>query len=268
MIELPGTPDQPTPLTPSIPPILPTPPPDSWLDLGVYMAGGFGGYLLVSLILGLTLRQWISTMSIGVSVALYATNFLCLGGAVYLLGIRRRKFTWADLGLWPPKWRWSWPLLAVGLTVVFLPVRGMLGLLVQMAAGGGMQSLQNRMQIFAPNAQFSWLDFAVTFIGAGLLAPVAEELYFRGLIHRALRPRFRFWLRVVLSTSFFALAHFDSAGVVASSFVLGMVNAVAFELSDSLWLPIMVHVFNNSLAVVLVYVAIAVGPLLQKSGFM
>lgn len=234
------------------------------MDLGLYVAGGFGVFLVVSLLLGLALHPSSTKITIGVSLALYAANFLCLGGAVYVLGIRRRKFTWADLGLWPPRWRWYWPLLAVVITLALLPARAGLGMLVQQLSGGGMQSLQNRMDIFAPGTKFSWLDFSVTLVGAGVLAPMAEELYFRGLIHRALRPRFRFWLRVLLSTSFFALAHFDSAGVAAASFVLGAANAVAYELSESLWLPIMVHVFNNSLAVVLVYVALVAAPLLHQ----
>ncbi len=192
-------------------------------------------------------------------------NFLCLAGAVYVFGIRRHKFTWADIGLWPPRMQWYWPLVAVGVALAVLPVRAALGLLVQLLFSGNLQSLQARADVFAPGAQFSWLDFAVTLLGAGVLAPISEELYFRGLIHRWLQPRFRFWVRVLLSTTFFALGHFDSIAVVVASFVLGAACAVVYELSQSLWMPILMHSFNNSLAVVLVYAALLVTQYFPKT---
>jgi membrane protease YdiL (CAAX protease family) len=57
----------------------------------------------------------------------------------------------------------------------------------------------------------------------------------------------------LLSSALFALGHFDSAGVVASSFFLGLVCAVALERGRSLWLPVAIHALNNSLAVMLLY---------------
>jgi membrane protease YdiL (CAAX protease family) len=92
-------------------------------------------------------------------------------------------------------------------------------------------------------------------IGAGLLVPIAEELYFRGLLYGWLKTRLGFWLRVLISSAIFGLAHFDSIAVVASSFVLGMVNAVAYEKSKSLWLPIAIHMVTNSAAIILLYLA-------------
>ena len=243
------SPAQPVPVTPA-----------PWRDLIVYVVGGFGVFLLASLILGRVIHQF----TIWTSLAIYLVNFICLGGSVYVWGIRRHKFSWSDIGLWPLHWRWYWPLLASGLGLIFLPLRAGLGVLVQLLLGGGLGGLQNRAQIFAPDAQFSWLNFAVTLIGAGLLAPISEELYFRGLIHRWLQPRYKFWVRVLISTTFFALAHFDSPGVVAASFVLGAMCAVIYERSRSLWLPILLHAFNNSLAVGLVYAVMVLSPLSLK----
>jgi membrane protease YdiL (CAAX protease family) len=240
--------------------------PETWFDLGLYVVGGLGVFMLASLLIGFAARRLGGQATIGASLALYAANVICLGGAVLGLGVMRRKFTWADLGLVRRVWRWYWPLLAVVITLGFLPLRVLLGLLVQWLAAGSLQGLQTRMQVFAPTGQFTWLAFGVTLVGAGVLAPVSEELYFRGLIHRALRPRFSFWLRVLLSTSFFAVAHFDTLAVVASSFVIGAVNAVTYEWTDSLWLPILTHIFNNSLAVVLVYGILLVTPFPQHAG--
>lgn len=240
--------------------------PAPWRELALYLTGGFGVFLVASVVLAVALRLTLGAgkITIWVSLALYGLNFLCLGGAAYVLGVRRHKLTWAGLGLWPPRWRWHWPLLAAGVAFLSLPLRVGLGLLVQWLAGNDMTGLQARAQVFAPGAQFSWVDLAVSLLGVAVLAPLAEELYFRGLLHGWFKTRFRFWVRVLLSTCLFALGHFDSPAVVASSFVLGLFCAVAYELSQSLWLPILIHSFNNGLAIVLVYAAIVLAPHLPK----
>ena len=97
-----------------------------------------------------------------------------------------------------------------------------------------------------------------------MLAPISEELYFRGLIHRWFQSRLRFWPRVLLSSAIFGLAHFDSIGVAVSSFMLGLINAVAYERSESVWLPIAIHMITNSFGVILLYVATAITQLLPS----
>ena len=122
-----------------------------------------------------------------------------------------------------------------------------------------MSGIQARADVITAGMRFSWINFALTFLGAGLLAPISEELYFRGLLHGWFRSRrFVFWLRVLLSSILFGLAHFDSLAVVVSSFVLGLANALFYEWSKSIWVPIAMHVITNSVAVVLLYVALAV----------
>lgn len=54
-----------------------------------------------------------------------------------------------------------------------------------------------------------WQDTLIV-IAVALLAPVGEELLFRGLLFRALVARMRFGLAAVLSSVVFAAAHFES----------------------------------------------------------
>lgn len=232
-------------------PISQTRPTTGW-DLLFYLLGGFGLFLLLSIAAGLLLR----TISIWLTLTAYALNVFCLGGSVYLLGIVRNKLSWLEMGFWPVVWRWRWLLLAVGLSIAFIPLRVALGLAVQFLLEGNLDSLQGRTDVLTAGGQFSLLGFLITLIGAGILVPIAEELYFRGLLHRWFEPRLPFWPRVLISSLFFGLAHFDSVGVVASSYVMGVVNAVAYEKSKSLWLPILIHMSTNSIAVLLLYLAL------------
>jgi membrane protease YdiL (CAAX protease family) len=98
----------------------------------------------------------------------------------------------------------------------------------------------------------------LTFIGVGILVPISEELYFRGLLHTWFWSKSRrVWLRVLLSTLVFGAAHYDTIGVVAASAIIGVVNAIAYERTRSLVLPIVVHMTTNGTAAILLYASLA-----------
>ena len=226
--------------------------PNSWRELGLYVAGGFGVFFVGSLLLNLIFDE----VTLAASVAVYALNVLCLGGAAYVLGVRRPGRTWAAFGLRPFNAAWLWvALMAAGAS---LPLRVGAALLAQWLSGGSLADLQPRLDLVTPDGPLA-VTFAVTLLGAGLLAPLAEELYFRGLLQGWLRTRFGFWPVVVLSAGLFALGHFDSLPVMASTFFLGLICAAAVERGRSVWLGVLIHAANNSLAVGLVYAALAVG---------
>ena len=231
-------------------PAQPAPQPAPWRDLALYLVVGAGSLLATSFVAAYFIHEF----SIGLSLAAYALNVACLGGTAWLLGLRRRKWSWAEFGLRPA--HWSWLVVALVATLAVLPVRLVVASVVQSAFGGLQQGLQLRMDLFAPDG-FSWVNFGVTLLGAGVLAPIAEEFYFRGLIHRWFMTRFTFWPRVLLSSLVFALGHIDSAGVVVASYLMGIVLAALFERSGSLWVPILIHIINNSLVVILLYAALA-----------
>jgi len=125
---------------------------------------------------------------------------------------------------------------------------------VEYLVNGNLESLALRSQIVQPQGA-GWLSFVVTLLFVGILVPISEELFFRGAIYTWLRERASMWPAVLISAALFGLGHFDSLGVVAASFVMGAVNAVVFEKTRSIWVPIAIHAANNSLAVILVYLA-------------
>jgi len=89
-------------------------------------------------------------------------------------------------------------------------------------------------------------DFSKTFsflLLAGLVAPVVEEILFRGLIFRGLYNAKRSLTAAVLSALIFALFH--SAEVALPVFVLGLGCAVVYEQCQTLVAPIAVHAAYN-----------------------
>lgn len=254
------TPFEQTVAVPEPPQAEPNPPSQSWLDLALYLLVGFGSFLLISALVALQFQE----LSLGAAFLLFLVNFACFGGTTVLLGVRRGKIRWAQLGLRPLRWRWQWLLMGIGLAVLLLPGRAILGLLVQWAVEGNFDSLQARSDLIMGGAlEFSWIGFLSTLLGAGFLVPIAEELYFRGLLHTWFWGKTdRVWLRVLASSAIFALGHADSISVVAASSVIGIVNAIAYERTRSLFIPIVVHITTNSAAILLLYLALAAQNLL------
>jgi membrane protease YdiL (CAAX protease family) len=81
------------------------------------------------------------------------------------------------------------------------------------------------------------------FIVGGLIGPVAEEVFFRGLLFGYLR-RWGFPSAVVLTTVLFAALHMGGA-IPYTQIVGGMVFAIAYHTAKSLLAPIVIHCLGN-----------------------
>ncbi|MHC4859880.1 MAG: lysostaphin resistance A-like protein [Planctomycetota bacterium] len=89
-------------------------------------------------------------------------------------------------------------------------------------------------------------DKRLFLIVAVVLAPLTEEIFFRGLIYPALRRHVGFVLALVLSAAGFALVHWNPA-VVPAIFVLGIALGYVYERTGTLAAPIAFHVAFNGL---------------------
>lgn len=91
-------------------------------------------------------------------------------------------------------------------------------------------------------------DDALTLAGimltGALLVPFAEELLFRGIGYGALR-RYGVWVAVPASAALFAIAHGVNV-ILVIAFVLGIVCALLYERSRSVWPAVVTHVVFNA----------------------
>jgi tetratricopeptide (TPR) repeat protein len=83
-----------------------------------------------------------------------------------------------------------------------------------------------------------------------VIGPMAEEIIFRGLMYGALEKRLRVSGAILASSLVFALVHLQAMYVVPI-FLLGMVLGWARWKTGSLGLPILLHVLNNGVALLL-----------------
>lgn len=83
----------------------------------------------------------------------------------------------------------------------------------------------------------------VFFLVAALLGPVAEELFFRGVVYGFLR-RFGVIPALLGSSAVFVLAH-SPAGIAFTHVVGALVFAAAYEYEKNIMVPVTIHVMGN-----------------------
>ena len=110
---------------------------------------------------------------------------------------------------------------------------------------------------------------------AGLMviavAPVVEEIFFRGFFYRALRSRFPIVLAALMDGLLFGVIHFNFDGaegllILPPLALLGFIFCLVYEKTGSLYPVIGMHAFNNALAYAVQaddgwQVSVVVGPL-------
>lgn len=93
------------------------------------------------------------------------------------------------------------------------------------------------------------LQWPMLIVVVGIVAPATEELLFRGAMTSGLADS-NPWHAVLLSGLAFALFHMNPAQLL-HQFVFGCVLAFAMLRSGSVWVPVIGHMFNNLLALLL-----------------
>ena len=77
-----------------------------------------------------------------------------------------------------------------------------------------------------------------------LMAPLVEELLFRGVLYTVLLQYLTRPLALILSSLLFGLVHFHEIGLLPLS-ALALLLALSYEKSRNLWVPIFAHTFFN-----------------------
>lgn len=87
----------------------------------------------------------------------------------------------------------------------------------------------------------------VTFLLVVVVAPVVEEVFFRGFLFRALAQRLGFWVAAAASAALFSVAHLDAA-LAGPAFLSGIVFAWVYWRAGSLWPAVLAHTSQNAIA--------------------
>ena len=101
---------------------------------------------------------------------------------------------------------------------------------------------------------FNQLESPVWFFVTGaVIAPLVEEIFFRGFLFQGFRQKYGWMRAVFLSSVIFGAAHLDPVSLIPT-FVLGCVLAYVYHRSNSVWPGILFHAAINSFSLCAVYV--------------
>src|SRR5262249_19707310 len=93
-----------------------------------------------------------------------------------------------------------------------------------------------------------WIMTLVFSLLASAIAPIYEEVFFRGMVYNCLRQKMHPLWAAVIQALAFGLMHTYGIAYVAATWLMGLVLAAIYEWRQSLLAPIFVHGFYNSAA--------------------
>ena len=219
-------------------------------DIGLTVVAGVAFILVSSPALFIGLSAAGISLSRTASFVLLGTDaYVSLSLAAWWICLQRHNASLESMGF--SRLRWG-PLAAmIPLAVGLLLANGLLVLLTSVVLGG---SENPQSEALAPQGVLSTEDFLLLFLLIAVIAPVGEELLFRGMFYRYLRGRRGVAFAVILSAAVFSLAHVIPV-LLPALFALGVALALVTERFASIYPAIALHALNNGISLVILYAA-------------
>jgi membrane protease YdiL (CAAX protease family) len=248
------------PVLPVTPPPAGTPPPGSLRPSGAehwrwyYALIAFFGGLIVSQVAVLIIGGiWATTKGIAFDqlekdsmfiVVASAVNELLFIATAYFVARLAGRVTWRDFGLVARRF---WPTVGRIATVLvgYLALLAAYNALVKLAPDDAPDKL---------GASGGTLNMLLFGLLVAVLAPIAEEIFFRGMLFRALRNGAGLWPAAIISGLLFGSLHIDATTTerllqVVPLVVLGIAFAMLYNWTGTLYSTIALHATNNAIAV-------------------
>ncbi len=94
----------------------------------------------------------------------------------------------------------------------------------------------------------------IAIVATSILAPLCEELFFRGALYSAMRKSLSRNRALILNALVFALLHLKWQGL-PSLFALGLIFAYLYEETGSIFPGVIAHAINNTVVLSVIYLA-------------
>lgn len=160
----------------------------------------------------------------------------------YFIYIKSKLLTWAELGL---EGEDLWTRAAQGMMVGFAFSGSVIALVYAIGhnTSGGVPIVE----------KMTVIDYILLLLGGSVIAPIAEEFFFRGIAFKGLKKYYEmrgntraFPIALLFSTIIFTAAHGYGLFETAVVFVGGLIFAYLFHKTDSLITPLFAHGAYNA----------------------
>lgn len=170
-------------------------------------------------------------------VSLLLANLLALI-VVWLFFRLRKKKASQEVMLQKTDWKTLLASALIGMSIPFS-----VGLLINLIPFS-----EEMMENYLENSDFLNIETSLlTFMTTAIIGPIAEEVFFRGLVYTRLKRGMNPVFAAIISAALFGVGH---GGMVwfTSAFLGGLILAWVFEKTQSLYAPIAIHIGNNAIA--------------------
>lgn len=153
------------------------------------------------------------------------------------LGITRLP-SWLDIGLAP-----------AGFIIYLLATAAITSLATSFIPG--FDATQAQETGFA-NLSYRY-EYILAFATLVVIAPLAEEILFRGYLFGKLRKYLPAWIAIIITSALFALVH-GQWNVGLDVFALSLVLCMLREITGNIWAGVLLHIMKNALAYYLLFI--------------
>lgn len=224
--------------------------PWTWRDL--VWATVLGVFTVLTLLALMTLALVFYQMAAGISKQTQPLAFLSVLAElgllfpVWLFGVYKYRLSWREVGL--RRFNFS---RSLGLGCIFLLFAFAFNFTWSLFLSlFGLRAQPDMLPLFGKGIA----GLLLAILAGGVVAPIAEEIFFRGYLFAGMYRLLGLRRAAVLSAALFALAH-----ILPTSwppiFVLGVLFALLYEQTGSLWPAIIVHSAMNTLAFLFTYLS-------------
>jgi membrane protease YdiL (CAAX protease family) len=210
------------------------------LGIVFFFVVSFVAVLVVSLLLGSVLDDTglDAVLNLAVPVALIAG----CGGLSYFLQ-KKKGFKWREtLSLKLPKKNVLWLTPAFGIAYIFILV-----VAISILAVISPESASQQQEVAQEVTKLVGWQIPVSIIGIGLMTPIAEEMFFRGMLTSLYVRRVSRIVAIVLAALLFSLAH-AQLNVGIDTLIFGIFLGLLTWKTESIYPAIFLHMAKNCIA--------------------
>ncbi len=196
-------------------------------------------WLVISVAISVVLGLFSLDVDVGLMISLAELLLLV---PVWWLTVRKYRVGWSTLGL--RSFRGAMIGLGCGLMILSSTFNLFYSLFLALF---DLRMQVDLVPIFAELDSPWWL-----LAGGVIVAPLVEEVFFRGFVFAGLRRQYGWKKAAFISAALFAVIHVTPTAMIPI-FILGLIFAYLYHRSNSIWPAVLMHVSTNALALGLAY---------------
>jgi membrane protease YdiL (CAAX protease family) len=199
-------------------------------------------------------QDWLSQTVIGQFWFVLIVEALTLAGVIWF--VKRRRGTWAQLGIGKPKWL-DIGYAGIGFLAYVIALEVVIGLIIKPFVPG--INIEQQQDI-GFNTVVGHRDLLLAFLSLVILPPIVEEIMFRGFLYSGLKRAMPVFRAAIFTSLLFAAPHLLEsnngkllwiAGI--DTFVLSLVLVFVRQKTGRLYAGMLVHAAKNYLAFSFLY---------------